>query len=309
MSRRWILLTMLAVIVAVGIALASTLGGAAPRAPVTEAGNRRAAASDDRLLLGQLVLPAGAVPSPREPPGSGLDERASHSTDPNFVDEHAWWVVPRPEVAAVAFVKAHAPLGSHVFTSGWGSTRGIRTSSFVWFQWPAVESVLYNRVLTVSFVALSRDSTAVRADAQDVWDVPRPASERIPSSARVLEVGLVSRRHGQRRDASLLVTVTDAVNVSKIAAAIDRLALRQPFSSTCRAEEGEGPLAILDFRARLHGPVLAQASEEASGGGPCEPMHLWIDRHAQSALDGGYSVVQEAERLLRITLSPAPPRG
>jgi hypothetical protein len=38
-------------------------------------------------------------------------------------------------------------------------------------------------------------------------------------------------------------------------------------------------------------------------------MHLWIDRHAQSALDGGYSVVQEAERLLRITLSPAPPRG
>lgn len=101
---------------------------------------------------------------------------------------------------------------------------------------------------------------------------------------------------------SLSITVTDTANVSKIAAMINRLATQQTVASTCRAGEEEGRFVIFTFRARQGGPVLAQAQKGAYPEGPCEPMHLWIYKHKQTPLVGGYSVIQESEKLLHVTL-------
>ena len=138
------------VLLVLGGVLAWAIEPGGPRSPgiVTAASNQRAAARDDHLPLGRLVLPADARSSPREPAGgSTLASEGPHTTNPDVIDQHAWWVVPRPELA-----------------------------------------------------------------------------------------------------------------------------------------------------------VLAQASEEASGEGPCEPMHLWIHKQKQTPLAGGYSVIQEAEKLLHVTL-------
>jgi hypothetical protein len=290
--RRFVL-PMLVALLALGGALALTIGSAAPGAPITEASNQRAATRDDHLLLARLVLPADAERSPRQPSGSGLDERGEHYTDPHFIDQHAWWVVPRPEQAVRAFITAHPPAGSHLENIG---------SSELWFEWPAIKSVLHERSLTVQFSPLPDGSTAVRADAQDVWEVPRPASERVPSSARILNIFVVSRPSRGLTHTSLSITVTDTDEVSTIAAMIDRLATRQPFSTMCRAGEEEGPLVVFDFRASQRGPVLAQASHEASGEGPCTPMYLWIYKHKQTPLTDGSSLIQQAEKLLHVTL-------
>jgi hypothetical protein len=155
----------------------------------------------------------------------------------------------------------------------------------------------------VQFVPLPGGFTGVRADARDVWEMPRPASERIPSSARVLDVYFVPARPiGRPVRPSLSITVTDTANVSKIAAMIDHLATRQSVATMCRAGEGEGPLVIFNFRARQGGPVLAQASKEAGPEGPCEPMHLWIYKRKQTPLVGGYAIIQESEKLLHVML-------
>jgi hypothetical protein len=308
---------LLAVAVVVGLlvlggalAWAIESGASGSRSLVTKASNQRAAARDDHLLLSRLALPGDARRSAREPTGGGstLTSEGPHTASPDVIDRRAWWVVPRPELAVLAFVNAHIPAGSHIYTSGWGSRYGIRTSSYVWFQWPAIKSVLYERKLVVQLAPLPNGSTGVRADAEDVWEMPMLASEQIPSSARVLDVFVVPAdpfgRHPIRRavSPSPSITVTDTAKVSKIAAMIDHLATRQPVASTCLAQEGEGPFVVFNFRATQNGPVLAQASKEAGPEGPCEPMHLWIHKHKQTPLAGGYSVIQETEKLLHVTL-------
>jgi hypothetical protein len=203
----------------------------------------------------------------------------------------------------LAFVNAHPPASSHLESSGRYSTRGITTSSYLWFAWPSIKSVLYERSLTVQFVPLPDGSTGVRADAQDVWEMPRPASERIPSSARVLDISVVPGRPvGRGVRPALSITVTDTANVSKIAAMINHLATKQPVASTCRAGEGEGSFVIFTFRASHGGPALAQAQKGAYPEGPCEPMYLWIDKHKQTLLVGGYSVIQASEKLFHVRL-------
>jgi hypothetical protein len=311
-SIRLLVISAVAVLLVLGVALVWAIepSGSGPPSIITAASNQRAAARDDHLLLGRLVLPADARRSPREPPGGG-STLASHGPDsdaPHVIDQHAWWVVPRPELAVLGFVNSHLPAGSHVESSGWGGTRGIRISSFLLLQWPSIKSVLYRRALTVELARLPDGSTGVRADARDVWEMPRSASEQIPSSARVLDVFVVPARpvgrHPIRRPVRPppSITVTDTKEVSKIAVMIDRLATVQSMSGLCRAGEGEGPWVIFSFRSTQGGPVLAQAQQGAYGEGPCEPMHLWIHKHKQTPLSGGYPVIQKAEKLLHVTL-------
>jgi hypothetical protein len=289
--RRFVL-PMLAVLLVLGVVLALTLGSAAPGAPITAASNQRAAVRDAHVLLGRLVLPPDARSSSREPLGSGLDTVGVHFRNPNKVDKHAWWVVPRPEQAVVAFVKAHPPAGAKLEEESVGSTgaRGLQ------FKWPAMESVLRRRALAVRFAALPNGSTAVMAEAQDVGDVPRPASEQIPSSVRVLDVAVVPVGEEQRR--LLSIAVTDPATVSQIAAKINHLATVQPYTGPGDRAEAENVIVVFGFKATRGGPVLAQAQQIEGG----RPMNLWINKHRQTPLLGGYSVIQQTEKLLHVTL-------
>jgi hypothetical protein len=97
----------------------------------------------------------------------------------------------------------------------------------------------------------------------------------------------------------LSITVTDTATVSQIAAKINHLATLQPYADgLCRAQ-AEGPIVIFSFKATRDGLVLAQAQQVWNG---CPPMGLWIYKHKQTPLLGGESVIQQAEKLLHVTL-------
>ncbi len=155
-----------------------------------------------------------------------------------------------------------------------------------------VPSVLYARSLSVLLVALPGGSTAIRADAADMWDIPRPASERVPSQASVLDVS-VTRPYARP---SLSLTVTDRVKVKKIARAIDRLPTVQPIAIACPNIPVDARAVTFTFRAASRGPALAQVSESVSASGPlapCEPMHFTLAGRVLTPLLGGATVVEQ----------------
>ncbi len=148
---------------------------------------------------------------------------------PDVVDRHGFWIVPAPVGEVLAFVEAHPPAASGLSSSGSGNQGGVTTLRFLRFEWPPIPSVLYARALSVALVALPGGSTAMRADAADMWDIPRPSFERIPSRASVLDVS-VGRPHARP---SLALTVTDRAKVKKIANAINALPTAQPIAIAC----------------------------------------------------------------------------
>ncbi|MGA7704548.1 MAG: hypothetical protein WB998_06590, partial [Solirubrobacteraceae bacterium] len=217
------------------------------------------------------------------------------------VDRHAFWIVPADAHETLAFLEAHAPPGSQLQSSGSGGRGGVTTSWSLGFVWPPVPSVLYARSVSVVLVALGTGSTAIRVDAADMWDIPKPASERIPSGARVLDVS-VARPHAHP---SLSLAVTDRVKVKRIARAIDRLPTAQPIAIACPNIPVDPRTVTFTFRAATGGPALAQAREPASASGPvspCEPMDLTIAGRVFTPLLGGAVVVEHAQALLGVTL-------
>lgn len=149
--------------------------------------------------------------------------------------------------------------------------------------------------------AMPSGSTAIRADAADMWDIPRAPSERIPSQALVMDVS-VARPHARP---SVSLTVTDRTKVKKIARAIDDLPTAQPIAIACPDIPVDARAVTFTFRAVRRGPALAQASEPASASGPldpCEPMRFTLAGRVLTPLLGGAAVVEQAQALLGVTL-------
>lgn len=281
-------------------------GGRSSDASAGGRANKVAAARDAQALLAMLELPSGARRTQGAPPGSGsgLADPGVAIPSPDVVERHAFWIVPAPVPEVLAFVEAHRPAASQLDSSGSGGQGGLTTSWFVRLAWPPVPSVLYARSLSTLLVTLPGGATAIRADAADMWDIPRSASERIPPRASMLDVSVA------RPDArpSLSLTVTDRVTVTKIAMAIDRLSTVQPIAIACPDIQFDAPAVTFTFRASAHGPALAQASEPASASGPlapCEPMRFTISGRALTPLLGGATVVEQAQALLGVTLRQA----
>jgi hypothetical protein len=301
-------LSSLVALLAAGAALALAARTPAPSSPasagVTE--NQHAAKRDAGLLLGRLVLPTEAKSLEDEPRGGGSALAAPQSViaSSDVVERHAWVVVPEPVGKVLAFVQAHPPSGSRLESSGSGGRNGRMTSWSLRFSWPRVPSVLDARVLSVVFVALSKHSTGVLAEAAAMWVLPRPAGERIPSQAAVLEVAVTR----PKKRPSPPIVVTDRATIAKVATLIDALGTVQPAAISCPEIPAEGSFVIFTFSATQSGPVLAQASESARANGiipECEPMRLTILGHPQTSLLGGASVVRKTEALLGISLRGA----
>ena len=137
-------------------------------------------------------------------------------------------------------------------------------------------------------------TTALRADGEDLWTVPRPPSEQIPPTSRILEVGRVIPGHA----APKTVVITRARTVRTVAAMIDGLSIAQPGPIEC-GPLGGGPSATftLTFRATRSGPALAQAVQNMPVG-LCSDMDLTIHGHSQPSLVDASAVIRKASALL-----------
>jgi hypothetical protein len=287
------------------LCVTATAAGASP-IPLSEAelANRTAAEEDARHLLEGLRVPPGATFSPTEPVGaSPLLGKPPTRELTKQIELTSWWTVPGEPRETLAWIKANPPEGSALTGGGEIVTIEGDRVEYAQFLWPPVPSVLRRRSLLATVGSGPSGTTILRVDVQVVWFVPRPASERIPRSARLLEV--VENRH--RRDPKL--TVIRGRTAREIVAIINGLPISQPDGRLtsdgarigCPRVRGFKRMRLI-FRARPKGRALAVAHQPLPAG-YCHPMALSIRGKNQPPLEGSYAVV----RALRPRLNALPP--
>lgn len=256
---------------------------------------RRTAARDAKRRLARLRLPPDARRVSGVPGGSGgrLQSPAFEPDTPNLIDLHAWWIVPGDPQAVLAWIKEHPPSGSELKIESSSGYRGVTTSWDIGFEWPPIKSISNERALLVTVTAGAGNETALRADSQAVWIVPRLLSERVPATVRFLDLSVGRAGEPQR---SLAVANTKLVR--DIAASINGLPVAQPGASSCSAMPSRPVTVRLVFRAVPDGPALAEAEQQEPAGG-CNAMGLKIRGKPEPALEESWRVLQRLRGLLR----------
>jgi hypothetical protein len=177
-----------------------------------------------------------------------------------LVDDVAFWRAPGQPQAVLAWEQAHLPRRFTPEDADFGPPSWDRT-----FSLAPIPGVLNARDLMVEVTGVADGQTAIRVDAQVSWQPPRPASERVPSAARVVTITQLPSPdpHASRPPAP--VTITDLVVVRRLAALVDSLQLSTIGPDVpCPAPPGGG--LLLTFLARADGPPLAVAQGPAACG-------------------------------------------
>ncbi len=277
---------------------AAVPSAAATRVAVpSAAANRAAARREAQRLLTTLTLPAPRVALSAEPRGDRGALRVPGSTlaEEKLVDVPAFWRLRLPASAVLDGIAAHPPRGATRTTSG------IVTgpSDTVWWEtysWPVVGPRLGTRQLTVALTTLADGETGVRADAQVVWIVPRPATERVPAGVRTIAI----TRDAYGATPALSLSVTGPGRIARIETLLDRLPTVQPGAWSCPAQPTPVPIVALRFRS-ASGGVLARASEDATvtePTTPCDPLGFSIRGRPKTPLLGGAAFLGSVSRLL-----------
>jgi hypothetical protein len=256
------------------------------------------AARDAASLIPRLHLPAGAVAVSGPPAGAGpaLAAPPIVPATPNLATSVAYWTVPEAPAAVIAYVSADPPAGARKYVSGDGGQNGLITSSFEGFAFSATK-VLGQRSLGLTVVPTSPTTSAVLVEAADVWLTPRPASETVPASARLVIVSILPAtiHTGGRRPSPRRIFVTDGATVKRLTAAVNALPASQPGVTACPA--GDGSRLTLAFRATAHAADLAFVD---AGSDACGAVALTLHGRAQPGLGGGFTLPAAVARILGI---------
>jgi hypothetical protein len=258
------------------------------------ADNDRAARADAPRLLAALAVPPGATPVSADPSRSKvLGASPSRPATPALVDVHKFWRVPGDPQSALNWIQSHPP-SPHHDTTGRTLTSTGGESAWDGYSFSPIPGTLSSRVVIVSAARATGGGTALRADAQVIWVVTRPAWERLPSGIR--EVTITAHHPG--KPASATVTVTRMSKVRKIVALIDALPAFQPGAFACPADFGSS--VELDFRHTPGAAPLAIATADGSG---CGGVTFRLRGHRGPPLAGGPGLIRRLSSLLRIGFS------
>lgn len=288
---------------------ASLAGAAVPavnvggRASVrTTAANRRAAIRDSAQLLAEVVPPPGAVVLSKHS-GVGI-QRAVPVLTPAFSSALASerWSAPGQSAAVLAYVEAHLPPGSKVFSTGsGGSTPGFQS---VIRSWAPIVGELDTRWLEIEVAARADGGTNLFAESQSQWVVARPSRERIPEGATEVDVtdGLPSQPPLLSR------RVTAPARVKRLVALFNSLEIAQPVAINCPAETAQ-PIVTVTFRRASDGRALAVATVDSTAdfsfpislpGWDCSPIGFTVGGRTSDSLIG--NVITPLDQMLRLRL-------
>jgi hypothetical protein len=154
--------------------------------------------------------------------------------------------------------------------------------------------VLNARDLVVEVTAAGTGQTAIRVDAQVSWQPPRPASERVPSAARVVTITQLPSLNPHAGRPPVPVTITAPAVVRRLAALVDSLQLSTIGNAPCPAALGGG--IRLTFLARAGGPPLAVAQGPAA----CGTVQFSAGGKQQPALQITDSFIPQILKLARL---------
>jgi hypothetical protein len=248
---------------------------APPPAAAAAASPRSRAVADAAAILASFAVPPGARRLSGAPEGVFKQPPMLPGT-PDLVGDVSWWQAPGAPEAVLGWEQAHLP--RRFSASGSGSA----TDGLAWddFSLPPVPGVLNSRQLSVEVASSGSGQTAVRVDAQVSWLPAKPATERIPSAARLVTITAIPGIDSRGRQPAP-VTITDASVVSRIASLIDGLPVFPPGTYSCPMDTGKG--LRLTFRATARGPALAVANIALDG---CATVSLTVGGATGPALAG-----------------------
>jgi hypothetical protein len=300
MGRISILATIAATCVAVLISGCATTGSAGPAGsqsasthPVTTASAAATTPEQQAKLAVQALLrafvpPPGAKRLAGQPAsaqgrlgsvaGFGSGDEAQQTT---------WWLAPGAAQALLGWEGAHLP---RPFTSSFsGSGGGPGSAGWAYTQAyarPAAGAVTH-QYLIVSVTDVPGGQVAIRVDADAAWQPVRPATEKVPSAARVVTITPLPGAVMYGKPLPPPATITDPRVTGRIAALINSLQLSTaPKDAPCPG--GSGQLE-LTFRAIPGGPALAVAQ----GPGGCSVMEFTVAGKPQPALFADGTTVQQ----------------
>jgi hypothetical protein len=219
---------------------------------------RYRAVSEAAAILKAFAVPPGGQRLPKAP--DVLKFPSSTLVSTTLVDDVSFWRAPGPPPTVLAWEQAHLPRRFTPGDADFGPPTWDRT-----FSLPPVPGVLNARDLVVEVAAAGHGQTVIRVDAQVSWQPPRPAFERVPSSARVVTITQLPSLDPHVSRPPAPVTTTDPTVVRRLAALVDSLQLSTigP-DAPCPLTAGGG--IQVTFRARAGGPLLAVAQGPAACG-------------------------------------------
>jgi hypothetical protein len=213
---------------------------------------------DARVILSSFVPPPGAVrlaKQPQLPPGGTMVMNPTTQ-----VDAVAYWRVTGQPTALLAWEQAHIARNF--------SRQDVITGPPSWdtvYSLPAIPGVLPEREMNVQAYDVGGGMSVIMADAMVSWQPPRPATEVIPASVRVVTIAASGLWPGNARP----VTIRAASVVLRLAALVNSL----PVATV--AEDVPCPMGAgvtLTFSAPGGQPVAV-----ASGPGACGVVYLTLD--------------------------------
>jgi hypothetical protein len=245
----------------------------------TPADNKLAAQRDAERLLRLVALPPGAQRLASEPSGDGgvLGGPCTSPMSPKVIDSSRFWQVDESLDSVIAFVQAHPPNGSRWAGSCSASGSSTPGTETLFFQFTAKPGRISHRYLLVKMTPLASGATGVRADAQEIWIVPRPPTEVVPRAVREIDGS---------------IQVTNRAKVARIVRWFNCLPTVQPGFISCRAQLMPAMTATLDFR-KANGNLLAEARfttyapDFSLVSDQCDPISFNINGRQQTALIGG----------------------
>jgi hypothetical protein len=246
---------------------------------------RERAVAEAAAILRAFAVPPGGQRLPKAP--DALKFPSSTLVSTALVDDVSFWRAPGRPQAVLAWEQAHLPRGFTPEDASFGPPSWDRT-----FSLTPLPGVLNARDLVVEVAGASPGQTVIRVDAQVSWQPPRPASEWVPSAARVVTITQLPSLVPHARRPPAPVMITGLAVVRRLAALVDSLQLSTigPAAS-CPAPLGGG--IRLTFLARVSGPPLAVAQ----GPGACGIVQFSIGGQPQPALQITDSFVPQVLRL------------
>jgi hypothetical protein len=206
-------------------------------------------------LLGAFVPPPGAERLAGQPASAAgrLDSVGSFSSG-DEVQQTTWWLAPGESQALLSWEGTHLP---RPFFSSFSSSGGSPTTGYAYSQAyarPASEAVSH-QYLIMSVTDVAGGQVAIRVDADASWQPVRSASEKVPATAKVVTISLLSPLAGNGK-VPPPVTITDPAVTARVAAVINGLKVYTGLTECMTSP----PVRVkLVFSATPGGPPLAVA--------------------------------------------------
>ena len=206
----------------------------------------------------------------------------------------------------MAYIKAHKPAGSTIETVG--SSTAPEISLQVMFTWPALGLRVFGRTMWVSVVSAPGSPSAVVAQSQSGWMVPRASAERVPTSVSNVAISLRMGSGPEGTNGHMHISTYVVWRSQRVAALVDefnRLPIVQPdvrYACPLELVGNDRPALTLQFRAGQARPALARAEVYVTPGkngdagwNVCNPIQFWIGGKQQTSLTSQTFVKQIGE--------------